>query len=168
MVRSARLEHLMVRSVAQRRVSNHGRPAPLSPVARPSAFALPPSLCELRRTSRATADKSRRRCAPSRDEDEGYCRPHGEERAQARVSNHGPLAPLSPMARPSGYGGPVETALHAPPRGQDKDVDGRFCCKQQRIYKPMPAHRRACGHGPALLQTKRAALGGPCWLSFAT
>src|SRR3979490_2279913 len=32
----------------------------LSPVARPSAFAL-----------RATADKSRRRCAPPRDEDEG-------------------------------------------------------------------------------------------------
>src|SRR4030088_2774078 len=59
MVRSARLEHLMVRSVAQRRVSNHGRPAPLSPVAHPSAFAL-----------RATADKSRRRCAPPQDEDE--------------------------------------------------------------------------------------------------
>src|SRR5258705_972299 len=27
--------------------------------------------------------------------------PHGEERASARVSNHGQLAPLSPVARPS-------------------------------------------------------------------
>src|SRR5712671_3814010 len=50
---------LMVRSAAKPRVSNHGRRAPRL-VARPSAFALPPSLCELRRTSRATADKSRR------------------------------------------------------------------------------------------------------------
>jgi hypothetical protein len=74
MVRSARLEHLMVRSVAQRRVSNHGPLAPLSPAARPSALAL-----------RATADKSGRRCAPPPDESEG--------------------------------------------------VDGRLCCKQQRIYK---------------------------------
>src|SRR5712672_4229641 len=51
----------MVRSVAQRRVSNHGPLAPLSPVARPS----------------------RRRCAPPQDEVEGYCRPHGEERRVA-------------------------------------------------------------------------------------
>src|SRR5882757_11216985 len=42
---------------ASARVSNHGQLAPLSPVARPSTFAL-----------RATADKSRRRYAPPRDE----------------------------------------------------------------------------------------------------
>src|SRR3979411_1092733 len=53
----------MVRSVAQRRVSNHGPLAALSPAARPSAFAL-----------RATADKSRRRFAPPQDEDELSCK----------------------------------------------------------------------------------------------
>jgi hypothetical protein len=42
---------------AQARVSNHGPLAPLSPAARPSAFAL-----------RATADKLRRRCAPPQDQ----------------------------------------------------------------------------------------------------
>ncbi len=43
----------------------------------------------------------------------GYCRPHGEERASARVSNHGQLAPLSPVARPSrpAFGGRLRTRL---------------------------------------------------------
>src|SRR4030081_822367 len=52
----------MVRSVAQRRVSNHGPLALLSPAARPS----------------------RRRFAPPQDEDERASRtPHGEERRAA-------------------------------------------------------------------------------------
>jgi hypothetical protein len=37
----ARLERLMVRSVAQRRISNHGPLAPLSPAAHPSRRPLP-------------------------------------------------------------------------------------------------------------------------------
>jgi hypothetical protein len=51
------------------------------------------------------ARPSRRRCAPPQDEVEGNCKPHGEERAQARVSNHLPLAPPSPVA-PSFEGRP--------------------------------------------------------------
>src|ERR1700716_3120547 len=108
-------------------------------MARPSAFAL-----------RATADKSRRRCALPQDEVEGNCKPHGEERAQARVSNHGPLAPPSPAARPSraGFAGRLRTRM----RGiadlmvrsarsarlepwAAEGVDRRIRCNQQRIYK---------------------------------
>src|SRR5258705_4020649 len=59
----------------------------------------------------------------------GYCRPHGEERAPARVSNHGRLAQLSPL------GPSFETALRASSKTRMSAWDGRFCCKQQRIYK---------------------------------
>src|SRR5712671_1539514 len=104
------IANLMVRSAAKPRVSNHGRLAPLSPVAHPS-----------RRAAFGRAPQ---------DEVEGYCKPHGEERGEARVSNHGRLAPLSPAARPS-----RRAAFGRAPQDEVEGLDGRFCCKQQRIYK---------------------------------
>src|SRR6266404_3394960 len=85
---------------ASARVSNHGRLAPLSPVARPSAFAL-----------RATADKSRRRCAPSSG------RGRGRGMAGFVVNNNESTRPLSckrPTLSAPGAIPTVDFLLHHP------------------------------------------------------
>src|ERR1700730_10242135 len=53
--------------------------------------------------------------------------PHGEERASARVSNHGRLAPLSPVARPSAFAfrGTADSAGPGPHPEDDSSFETR-------------------------------------------
>src|SRR5712672_1390561 len=76
---------------------------------------------------------------------------HGEERAQARVSNHGRLAPLSPVAHPS-----RRAAFGRAPQDEDEGVDGRFVVNNNESTGALPPWRLAPWQR-ALLQMKRAA-----------
>ena len=123
------------------------------------------------------ARPSRRRRAPPQDEVGGNCKPHGEERAQARASNHLPLAPPSPVAPsfegrlrrlPQDEAGGIADLMvrsAAKPRvsnhGRLRASMAGFVVNNNESTVALPPWRPPPWQR-ALLQMKRAARGGPC------